>query len=59
MREPIMQTELVRGIEHAYAERANLIVFALTGRTGSGCTTAALSLASPYSEIALSEEDYV
>lgn len=54
-----MQTDLVRGIEHAYAERANPIVFALTGRTGSGCTTAAASLVCPYSEIALSEEDFV
>jgi deoxycytidylate deaminase/dephospho-CoA kinase len=53
-----MQTDLVRGIEYAYAERANPIVFALTGRTGSGCTTAAASLASRYGEIALSEEDF-
>jgi deoxycytidylate deaminase len=53
-----MQTDLVRGIEHAYAERANPIVLAFTGRTGSGCTTAAASLARPFGEIALSEEDF-
>jgi deoxycytidylate deaminase/dephospho-CoA kinase len=53
-----MQTDLERGIEYAYAERANPIVFALTGRTGSGCTTAAASLARSFNEIALSEEDF-
>jgi len=53
-----MQMELVRGIERVYAERSNSIVFAFTGRTGSGCTTAAASLARPFNEIALSEEDF-
>src|SRR3989442_792345 len=53
-----MQTDLVRGIEHAYSERTNPIVFALTGRTGSGCTTAAASLSLPFNEISLSEEDF-
>ncbi len=52
-----MQTDLVSGIERAYAERSNPIVFALTGRTGSGCTTAAASLSRPFGEIAVSAED--
>lgn len=53
-----MQTDLVHGIERAYSEHANPIVLALTGRTGSGCTTAGISLSSPFGEIALSEEDF-
>jgi len=52
-----MQTDLVRGIEYVYAERSNPLVFALTGRTGSGCTTAATSLGRHFGEIQKSAED--
>jgi deoxycytidylate deaminase len=53
-----MPTDLVKGIEHAYSEQTNPIVLALTGRTGSGCTTAANSLCRPFKEISLSEGDF-
>lgn len=54
-----MQTDLVQGIEKAYSERTDQLVLTLTGRTGSGCTTAANSLPQAIGEIALSEEDFV
>ena len=54
-RDSAMQTDLVRGIEEAYAQRADPVVFALTGRTGSGCTTAGLSLSKSFNEIALQD----
>jgi deoxycytidylate deaminase/dephospho-CoA kinase len=53
----VMQSDLVRGIDLAYAERTDPLVFALTGRTGSGCTTAANTLAKSYDEITLSDGD--
>lgn len=49
--------ELIRGIAAAYEERRDLMVLALTGRTGSGCTTAALQLSKPFQEISLTYED--
>lgn len=52
-----MSSELAEGIALAYAERTDLIVFALTGRTGSGCSTAALTLCKAFDEITLSGED--
>lgn len=51
-----MSKELVKGIEQAYLERTDLIVFALTGRTGSGCSTAAGMLARSIDDIAVSDE---
>ncbi|MEA3180944.1 MAG: hypothetical protein QOI59_4467, partial [Gammaproteobacteria bacterium] len=53
----VMQSDLVRGIDLAYADRTDPLVFALTGRTGSGCTTAANTLAKSYDEITLSDGD--
>lgn len=52
-----MSKELVSGIELAYAEKTDLIVFALTGRTGSGCSTTAGTLCKTFDEITLSDED--
>jgi deoxycytidylate deaminase len=54
-----MSNELLRGIEVAYAEKTDLIVFALTGRTGSGCSTAAEILSKRFEDIALSGETLV
>lgn len=53
-----MHTDLVRGIDVAYSEYTDLIVLALTGRTGSGCTTAALSISRSVDEMPVSEEDF-
>jgi deoxycytidylate deaminase len=54
-----MRSELAKGIDTAYRERSELLVFALTGRTGSGCTTAAIALCKPLDELALSDEGYL
>jgi deoxycytidylate deaminase len=48
-----MSVELIKGIELAYAERSDLLVLALTGRTGSGCSTTANVFCSEYSNISL------
>lgn len=53
-----MHSDLVQGIELAYQHRSDPIVFALTGRTGSGCTTAAQSLCTPLERIPLSHEEF-
>ncbi|WP_081930578.1 hypothetical protein [Lysobacter antibioticus] len=39
-----MPRDLTLAIEKAYTERTDLLVLALTGRTGSGCTTTATAL---------------
>ncbi len=49
-----MGRDLTGGIEAAYAERIDLMVVALTGRTGSGCTTTANALTSEFSAIPFS-----
>lgn len=46
-----MGRELTNGIERAYAKRLDLLVIALTGRTGSGCTTTATALAKQFSDL--------
>lgn len=46
-----MSTELREGIELAYGERSDFLVIALTGRTGSGCTTTADLLCKTFQEI--------
>lgn len=51
-----MARDLTQAIENAYSERVNLFVLALTGRTGSGCTTAASALSKPITELAVSKE---
>ena len=51
-----MARDLTQAIENAYSERVNLFVLALTGRTGSGCTTAAAALSKPITELAVSKE---
>lgn len=51
-----MGRDLSNGIQQAYAERVDLLVVALTGRTGSGCTTAARTMASPVKDIPCSED---
>lgn len=51
-----MGRDLSTGIQRAYAERVDLLVVALTGRTGSGCTTAATAMSSAVADIPCSEE---
>jgi deoxycytidylate deaminase len=52
-----MDLHLIEGINYAYSVRNDPLVFALTGRTGSGCTTAASTLSKAFSEITLSLGD--
>jgi hypothetical protein len=54
-----MQMDLVAGIDHAYAEHTTPIVFALTGRTGSGCTTAAVTLGKQFPDITMQKHDHL
>lgn len=51
-----MSQELLAGIDRAYREHTGSIVFALTGRTGSGCSTATATLCSSFDEIRLSND---
>jgi len=51
-----MNSSLLKGVEIAHRERSDLILFALTGRTGSGCSTAAEILCGEFQDIAISEE---
>lgn len=53
-----MANEIAAGIEQAYKERTDLLVVALTGRTGSGCTTTADILSKNFTDISISPEDY-
>lgn len=53
-----MDPHITLGIEQAYLERTDLLVVALTGRTGSGCTTTAETFCKPYSDISISLTDY-
>lgn len=53
-----MDTNISAGIEQAYLERTDLLVVALTGRTGSGCTTTAGILCKRYDEISITPEDF-
>lgn len=46
-----MARDLTGGIEQAYGKRTELLVVALTGRTGSGCTTTASTLAQGFAQI--------
>jgi deoxycytidylate deaminase len=52
-----MDLRLIQGINYAYAVRSEPLVFALTGRTGSGCTTAASMLSKDFSQILLTPGD--
>jgi deoxycytidylate deaminase len=49
-----MARDLTLAIEKAYAERTDLLVLALTGRTGSGCTTTANALTKNFEELSVS-----
>ncbi|WP_374555329.1 hypothetical protein [Thermomonas sp.] len=49
-----MPRDLTLAIEKAYAERTDLLVLALTGRTGSGCTTTALALTKNIDDLSIS-----
>lgn len=53
-----MANDIAAGIERAYAERVDLLVVALTGRTGSGCTTAANILSKAYADIPVFPNDF-
>lgn len=46
-----MARDLTNGIEEAFAERSDLLVIALTGRTGSGCSTTAQAMTRPFNQI--------
>lgn len=52
-----MPRDLTLAIEKAYAERTDLLVVALTGRTGSGCTTTANALAKEIADLSVSRAD--
>ncbi|WP_372012466.1 hypothetical protein [Pseudoxanthomonas sp. 10H] len=54
-----MSGDLTAGIDRAYEERTDFLVVALTGRTGSGCTTTANTLCKPYAEIAFSVDEQI
>lgn len=49
-----MGRDLTGGIERAYRERIDLLVVALTGRTGSGCTTTASAMSREFAHIPVS-----
>ena len=51
-----MSRDLTAGIEKAYSERNDLLVVALTGRTGSGCTTTADFLCKDFHDIHFSPD---
>lgn len=52
-----MSSNIYEGIEAAYRERTDLLVVALTGRTGSGCTTAAEILSRPFADVSTTPSD--
>jgi hypothetical protein len=49
---------LAQGIEHSYADHQDLLIFALTGRTGSGCSTAASLLSKPFTRDESVQKNY-
>ena len=51
-----MTRKLTEAIQNAYAERVNLFVVALTGRTGSGCTTTAQAMSKSINDLPASNE---
>jgi len=53
-----MGTNITAGIDQAYLERTDLLVVALTGRTGSGCSTTAAILCKRYDEISITPSDF-
>ncbi len=53
-----MANNIAAGIEQAYKERTDLLVVALTGRTGSGCTATADIFSKQFTEISLSSSDF-
>jgi deoxycytidylate deaminase len=52
-----MAKAITAGIDRAYYERTDLLVVALTGRTGSGCTTTAKVLCQDFSGLTVTEGD--
>lgn len=52
-----MSTNLAAGIEKAYSEHQDFLLMALTGRTGSGCTTAATLLSKNFPDIPFNYSD--
>jgi len=53
-----MPSNIYTGIEEAYKERTDLLIVALTGRTGSGCTTTADILSKPFADISITPDDF-
>lgn len=51
-----MPREFTDAIDSAYCERNNLLLLALTGRTGSGCSTTASALSGPFDRLSTSKE---
>lgn len=52
-----MGRDLTLGIEEVYAERVDLLVVALTGRTGSGCSTTAEAMTGLISDLPVSSSE--
>jgi len=48
-----MESSISLGIEETYNQRTDFLVLALTGRTGSGCTTAAGTLSKHFKDISI------
>lgn len=46
-----MSQDVARGIKVAYAETSDFMIVALTGRTGSGCSTTADLMCRPFSDL--------
>jgi len=51
-----MARDFTNAVDAVYSERNNLLVLALTGRTGSGCTTTAKILSGSFDNISISKE---
>lgn len=54
-----MKTDVVQGIESAYSERTDFLVVALTGRTGSGCSTTASFLTRDFVKLPIVDNESV
>lgn len=50
--------ELKKGLETIFKERKRFVIVGLTGRTGSGCSSAANILSSQYGDLSLSKDFY-
>ena len=51
--------EIAKSIHEIYDNRERYIIIGLTGRTGSGCSTAASILNKPFSDLKLAKPKYI